>query len=123
MIDRIIEKLFGRFSGEKHAEVEIPTEWAMENMPESMKAEITPDKLPVIKIEYVDRKYRVPGLLLAKRAFSFTLLFINIGFGLTGMVAPGGPVRNIMTLFFFTNAFIHLDYLWKTRKGSGEWAT
>jgi len=113
-LDEWLERLFGRF--QKREELEVPTEWSHDLVPESIRRELDPGQMPTLKIEYVN-KYRVPGLLLAKRFIALALMFFNIGLAVSTMIV--GVFQNfLMVGFFWVNAYLLLDYLWKTRRNA-----
>lgn len=59
-------------------------------------------------------KIRVPGLRHGKRILAGILLAVN--FLLSQATLLGPTVTLPIALFFFANAFICLDYIWKTRR-------
>lgn len=65
------------------------------------------------RMQRVQTRWRIPGLLLFKRILAVILLLINLGIGFATIPTPQGE----MGLFFWINGFILLDYLWKTRYG------
>jgi len=76
--------------------------------------EYTSKESPEIKIKY---KARIPGLRQLKRVIAGFLLLVNIVFSqfLLGSI---GAQAQPMFIFFMANAFIMVDYLWKTRKAA-----
>lgn len=88
--------------------VEIPKEWQKGN---------PHPKIPSTSTSYVkegSRKIRVPGLLMTKRTIAGVLLLFN--FFIAQATLMSAQATQPLYLLFILNAFILLDYIWKTRR-------
>ena len=62
-------------------------------------------------------KIRIPYLRDVKRYMAGVLFLVNVVLALSTFMVPQSQ---ILIVFFLANAFILLDYLWKTRRGGGD---
>jgi len=98
----------------------LPPEW-MEKQPVKPKTPSQQQNKPPIQIIEVRLpeihlpKIRIPYLLPAKRYLAGILFLLNLVLALTPLIFPI-PQAEPLTIFFLLNAFILLDYLWKTRR-------
>ena len=70
-------------------------------------------KIPKPKIE--SGKIRIPQLLLVKRIVAAIVLMLNFSIAQASLLSAADSQG--LYWFFMLNAFIALDYLWKTRRG------
>ena len=87
--------------------VPIPKEWRESENP-------GPTPTPSLFKETGTQKIRVPGLRMVKRVIAALLLIIN--FLIAQATLMSAPATQPLYLLFGLNAFILLDYLWKTRR-------
>jgi len=89
-------------------ETEIPEAWRKDNPDNPRKPVLFAFHQPTIG------KIHVPGLRTAKRVIAGILLVIN--FFIAQATLMSAPASQPLYLLFILNAFILLDYLWKTRR-------
>jgi hypothetical protein len=119
-------KLFGRFRRKKKDKdvLEIPEKWRKKNPSgvkqwrpkENRKSEPkrTLKKDPPKRFQAGPRTvYHVSWLRPFKRYFAAVMFFLNFVMSQYSLASNQAP---ILALFFFGNAFVLLDYLWKTRR-------
>lgn len=107
-----------KFRTDPEAEDEIPDQWIHKSSKTSR--EIKKGKLYIKKGKIVvsSRKlHHWPWLRYFKRGTAAILLLLNFAFTQFLLVTSG---LQVVSLFFFFNCFIMLDYLWKTRRAPAE---
>jgi len=104
---KLLAKITNIFYREEKPEYALPERWEKEKMKKNpLEVPHKPAYSPKMK-----QKIRIPLLRPMKRYIAFFLLLINVFLGFVSLTSPiGGPLG----FFFLLNAFICLDYLWKT---------
>ena len=74
--------------------------------------------LKPVRRESDKTKMRLPHLLTFKRLMA-GFIFLNLLFLIFGMMSNflPDPMNQYIMWIFLLSAFLHLDYLWKTRRG------
>lgn len=88
--------------------VEIPKEW------QTNKPNVKSNPSPSLFEKSSSHKIRVPGLLTMKRVIAGVLLIFN--FFIAQATLTSAPATQPLYILFILNAFILIDYLWKTRR-------
>jgi len=103
--------------GPEPDEMEVPSSWVRGSRRAAASAAPVKGQLKVkgnrVLVEPKKRKlYRIPWLRTFKRGLAAVLLLMN--FAVSQFMLANKELF-IMTVFFFGNVFILIDYLWKTR--------
>lgn len=108
-----------RIRVENEEEDEIPQKWVKESKESPRKIRKGQLSIKEGKIVVSSRKlHHWPWMRNIKRGMAAVLLLINFSFTQFLLIAVGG--LQVVSIFFFLNCFILLDYLWKTRRAPAE---
>jgi len=112
----MLEKIRGIFKRKKTEEVQgVPKQWLKGELKTSKKS-----KNGLITVQFQKgRKIRLPGLRTGKRLLATFVLVSNFVIAQTALTSA--PASQPLAILFYTNCFIALDYLWKTRRKRVEW--
>jgi len=112
----MFEKVKRIFKRNKTEELHtVPKEWV------KTKAKVSKNqKTEVVTIKFQKgHKIRMPGLRTGKRLLAAFLLGFN--FFVAQATLTSAPASQSLSILFYANCFIALDYLWKTRRKRVEW--